>query len=504
MKHRLKALWAKTWLRRTLYVVIVIVILFVLFGGSKPVEYQTVLAGRGTITEAVAATGQVRPKSYASLRFKTTGSIARMNAEVGEQVAAGQALAILDTSALSREVTKAQAELVVAQVALDNSGQEVTDTGVKNTQTLDLLYAGAPSTIADIFNLSLQAYATLVSFYESSGRLNSSISASSQNAQLVVNAENAKSVADEAKLALQKAVEDLPPSASPAQVDAALSAAAPALQKLKLSLASLINVVASVPTGSINATTLQAYKDALATAQTNLNSAVTKQVELSSDISDAKVQGGLNTNTTNAALRTAQANVEKAKATLAIAQQNLADAYLRAPFSGTVAAKSKQVGELVTTSDQVYYLIGEGGLEITANVPEVDIAKIKVGDKTTVKLDAYGNDTVFEATVTDIDPAETIVDGVATYKVTFKFTAPDAGIRSGMTAELSIVTAQKQDVVKVPQQAVKLSDGQAVVRVISGETATDVPVSTGLRGNDGMIEIVGGISDGASVVVGTK
>ncbi len=504
MKNRIKALWAKKWVRRVTYLVVAVVVIYFLFGKAQPVTYETAIVSRGTVTEAIAATGQVKPKAYASLRFKLDGVIAKTLVDVGNKVVAGQTLAILDTSSLSKEVTKARADVTTAQVALENSDQDVGDTTVKNNQALTLLYTEAPQTIADIVNLTQQAYASLSAFYDTSDRLIPSVASPILNSQLIVDANNGKEAADDAMAVLRTAAENFPSTATPAQVDAALVKIATPLQKIKTSLTILINAVASVPAGSISATTLQSYKDSLATAQTNLNSAISKQTTTASNINDTKVKNGLNVNSSSASYRTAEANLEKAQATFAIAEQNLSDAYLRAPFSGTIATKSKQVGELVSKTDQVYYLIGEGGLEIVANVPEVDIAKIKVGNPTSVKLDAYGKDKTFDAIVTEIDPAETVVDGIATYKVKFQLTAPDEGIRSGMTAELSVLTAKHDDVLKVPQRAVKAKNGEGTVSILVDGKPSELTVKLGLRGNDSSIEITDGLTEGATVVVGTK
>jgi HlyD family secretion protein len=203
--------------------------------------------------------------------------------------------------------------------------------------------------------------------------------------------------------------------------------------------------------------------------------------------------------------RTAIANLEKAKAALAIARQSLADAYIRAPFSGVIAAKSKQAGELVTASDQIFYLLGEGGLEVFANVPEVNIAKIKVGDQAAITLDAYGSETIFPVTVSEIDPAETFIDGVATYKVTFAFPTKDDRIRSGMTAYIVVTTAQHEGVLYVPTRAVTSKDGKRTVRITTGENQEEqIEVTTGLQGTKGEVEIVSGLTEGQQVIVGVQ
>ena len=111
------------------------------------------------------------------------------------------------------------------------------------------------------------------------------------------------------------------------------------------------------------------------------------------------------------------------------------------------------------------------------------------------------------AKVIAIDPAETIVDGIATYKTTFGFDAPDPRVRSGMTATVAIETERRLNVLRIPQRAITNEGGSKIVRLpaVSPEAApTESVVTTGLRGNDGMVEILSGLTEGSTIIVGTK
>jgi len=140
--------------------------------------------------------------------------------------------------------------------------------------------------------------------------------------------------------------------------------------------------------------------------------------------------------------------------------------------------------------------------QIEANIPEADIAKVKPGQTANVTLDAYGPDVLFHASVVSVDPAETIVDGVPTYKTTFQFEGTDARIKSGMTANIDIQGQMHENVLSVPQRAVVNHNGKKYVTIKTGKNTTkEVVVSLGLRGSDGAIEITDGLSVGDEVVV---
>ncbi len=105
-----------------------------------------------------------------------------------------------------------------------------------------------------------------------------------------------------------------------------------------------------------------------------------------------------------------------------------------------------------------------------------------------------------------IDPAETVLEGVPTYKVTLAFVSPDSRIRPGMTANLEIHTHEADGVIEIPYRALTSTATSTTVRVVSldGKTYSVVPVVTGLKGSDGTIEIVSGLNPGDKVVTYVK
>ncbi len=133
------------------------------------------------------------------------------------------------------------------------------------------------------------------------------------------------------------------------------------------------------------------------------------------------------------------------------------------------------------------------------------MAKVKIGDSARITLDAFGNDLVLEAKITKIDPAEIVIEGVATYKTILQFVKENVGIKSGMTANLDILTAQKENVIVVPRRTVVLKNGDKFIRILDSDgIVKEVKVETGLAGSDGNIEIVSGINEGDKVITSIK
>jgi HlyD family secretion protein len=118
-------------------------------------------------------------------------------------------------------------------------------------------------------------------------------------------------------------------------------------------------------------------------------------------------------------------------------------------------------------------------------------------------LDAYGNSVVFNNSIVKIDPAATVIDGVPTYKVTLKFDVKDDRVRSGMTANLDILTNKKDNVLFLPSRVIVTKDDGKYVSMLDANDKSELiekKVITGLRGSDGNVEVISGLNEGDKVV----
>jgi len=149
----------------------------------------------------------------------------------------------------------------------------------------------------------------------------------------------------------------------------------------------------------------------------------------------------------------------------------------------------------------VIYFITPTGLELKAEIDEIDIPDVKVGQGAVIEVDAIAYD-LFEGTVTSISPVPVIQAGLVLYEVTISLTIPaDAGVMVGMSATADIVIEQSQDTLLVPERAVgRDEDGNTVVWVSVGgeleQRAVVIGVSDGFQ-----TEILEGLSEGDMVAV---
>jgi RND family efflux transporter MFP subunit len=197
--------------------------------------------------------------------------------------------------------------------------------------------------------------------------------------------------------------------------------------------------------------------------------------------------------------------IEQAEAAMEIIQSGMSKTVLISPFSGIIAKEDLTLGQLITQNQSVATLISQSKFQVEASISEVDIAKIKIGNNAVVTLDPYGSET-FDAVLTAIDQAETVVNGIQTYQITLQFTKDDDRIKSGMTANVKIETATKEHVIAVPEASIITKDNKKYVLVDNGttttqETATEErEIQVGIKGSNGLIEILSGLNEGEKIV----
>ena len=181
-------------------------------------------------------------------------------------------------------------------------------------------------------------------------------------------------------------------------------------------------------------------------------------------------------------------------------QAQLEKTRVRAPINGIITQRNIEVGEIVSSNTPAFSIISAGQFEIEAYVSEADVAKVKEGDVAKVTLDAYG-DEIFDAMVIAVDPAETVSNGVSTYKITLQFDKEDERIKPGMTANVSIETAKRENALAVPERAVITKNSNNFVLVEKANASPEErQVQTGIRGLNGYMEILSGLQEGDRVI----
>jgi len=143
--------------------------------------------------------------------------------------------------------------------------------------------------------------------------------------------------------------------------------------------------------------------------------------------------------------------------------------------------------------------------EINVDVPETNVVKIRVGENAIITFDALGSDTKFTGKVVSIDPSAVIVRDVVYYKV--KITIDDTHnelLKPGMTCNILIQTDSRENVLYLPSRAILTRPGtnQKYVRVLDqNNQVVEKDVVTGLKADDGLVEILSGLEENETVIL---
>lgn len=199
-----------------------------------------------------------------------------------------------------------------------------------------------------------------------------------------------------------------------------------------------------------------------------------------------------------------KAQLEQAQANLDYAKVQLEYTKITAPIFGIVASVSTQEGETVAASFSAptfVTIIDLERLEVSAYVDETDIGRIKESQNATFTVDTY-SDTDFEGIVTAIYPKAVIQDNVVNYVATLKITDfKEKILRPEMTVTVTIYLEMKENVLTVPNNAIKREQGKTVVTVLDNNGKMDQRIiKTGYSSN-GYVEILEGVREGEKVVL---
>ncbi|MBU4350946.1 efflux RND transporter periplasmic adaptor subunit [Patescibacteria group bacterium] len=533
-------------------VVLIVIVGVVILKSRNKIGYDFVMAQKGTLIQEVNVSGRLKPRQGLDMGFETSGRVSRVLKRIGDQVFANEKIIELDASQLYSQLNQAEAGLAAEQSRFNElqsgtkpeellaartlaSGLEKSLAEVKANRKaiqdkavadLDNTYSSALASLQKSVSYAKSSLYTLTDIQYNHFYSNNTVADAKARAVLyLLGAADAgrwtnssiSSLSGGAFGQVQKAIA----SQVQADIDQALAETSFALQQVKTALDSLpvsdqltstekanlssekTNVLAEISTVSSKEQTILVQKSTniynLAVAEASVTSA---QNSYNSALDQLAIKEA---GATQNQLLIQQSLVDAAFAAVQNIKSQLAKTMIFSPINGIVTKLEVEVGESVSPNMVVLSIMSASEFEIESRVAEVDIAKIKIGDSANVTLDAYGSDVVFKAKVVKVDPAETIIEGLSTYKVTLQFVDKDDRLRSGMTADIDILTAEKQEVILIPQRAVFTENGDKFVRILKkGNEVEAIKVKTGLRGSNGEIEIIEGLNEGDKVVTSIK
>ena len=215
----------------------------------------------------------------------------------------------------------------------------------------------------------------------------------------------------------------------------------------------------------------------------------------------------------------AKEQVTSAKEEVQRAQTNLGYATITSPIDGVVLSKSVEEGQTVAASFSTpeLFTIAQDltNMQVVADVDEADIGDVKEGERVSFTVDAYPDDT-FEGEVKQVRQEATTTNNVVTYEVVISAPNTDLKLKPGLTANVTIYTAERKGVLSVPSKALRftpqketvgkmkivdVANAKNKVWTIEGNSIVAHKVNIGMT--DGTnTQIVGGIAEGTKVITG--
>jgi len=551
------------------------IVIIVLLGGgyfvyasvsntSGQTRYVASAVEQGTLIVSISGSGQVSASNQVDIKPKASGDITALYAKQGQEVSAGALLAIVDTFDAQKAVRDAQTTLETARLQLDETlspPDELTLLQAQNALTqaqqslLDAQtsftksYEDGYSSVSNAFINLPDVMSGLQDILFSStlgggGQSNidyyaDAIRTTDENlATRLRNDVNTKySAAREAYDVNFIDYKTTTRFSSHDTISALINetyATARLISDVVQSARNLIQsyqdklIVSGLKLNSLSNTHLSSLGSYTSTA----NSAVSSLFSASESITNAsssivntqrsiqekqlslqKVQDGADSLT----IRSQQITLQQKQDALSDAQQALGDHYVRAPFDGVIAKVDAQKGDAASSGSAIATMVTKQQVaEISLN--EVDVAQVQVGQKATLTFDAIPDLTI-SGEVAQVDALGTSSQGVVTYTVKITFDTQDDRVKTGMSVSAAIVTLAKQNVLLVPNAAIKQQDTTSYVELVGADDKTAV-LAAGNGGavlssattrqvvmigsaNDTYTEIVSGLSEDDAVVVRT-
>ena len=486
-----------------------------LFPKTIQTTYATSTASNGTITTSVSGSGQVAAQSTINLQFQSSGTLTYLPVQNGQNVSQGQLIAELDTTNAEEQITNDQSSLQSAQINLQKlegastlsvpqNKQDAINTVNQDYQSgynnVSSVFTDLPAIMTDLQNIvygtnfnnfqqNIDFYANTAQTYDPAAATFKSSLAKSYQTALTEYTQNFNDYKSTTRASDNNAINSIVGETynTTKDIAQAIKDTNNLIQFYKNTLAN--NSIKENPIADTQLTTINSDSSK---ADTDISNLLNIQNTISKD-NEAVSSADLD-------VQSAQLSVQNAQNSLANDKKNLANYYIYAPFSGTVGKISAVVGSQVGSGTAIATLLTTQKI-CTIPLNEVDAAKVSVGQKVVLTFNALPDLTV-AGQVATIDPVGTVSSGVVTYNVQINFDTQDQRVKSGMSINAEVITNVAQNVLVVPNGAVKTQGTTKYVQILVNGTPQTKIVTVGLS-NDTNTQILSGINVGDKVITQT-
>jgi RND family efflux transporter MFP subunit len=468
--------------------------------------YSTATVARGSISDVVFMAGQVTAPNARTLTMGTvSGRVVEIAARPGQEVGQDQALVRLDTTEPERELREAQADLTAAEAALAEAQQQSGDIELASAEA-KLAYSEAQLADAEL-DLTLAEQSGLLPLEEAVADAEVALQAARDHFKMQEIGANQSTIRsleydiafyqrllrdlaadDERRSTVEEELGELQRELSRARAarEETLRVAREEIEEKEQTLSKAETALFRARSGEEDPTNAPrlAYQQALANYE-----------QAKEEVEELRAGGE------SEALRAARTAYEAALAEVEGVQTDLNAATLRAPFGGVVLAMYVQEGYWVQPSDSILFLADPRELRVIAQVTEIDVPKLAVGQEVRITFDAYPGQ-LYRGEVLSLPMRGQGQGGLSYYQIETSLQAEGADIRLGMLANVRVVIGEQHDVLTVPAAALVYRTSEEIVVMVRGADgrAREQQVQIGL--NDGILaEVLSGLSEGQTVLV---
>jgi HlyD family secretion protein len=420
---------------------------------SQGSQFQTVAVTRGNLTASVGGTGTVQANQTAVIAWQLTGRVSDVRVAVGENVETGSVLSMLDEKSLPQSVILARADLITAQRNLD----QLLNSDVARAQANQALILAQKEFDDAMKKRESKNYdrATKATIDEA-------------RANLVI-AEDGVKRATELYDRVDGRLDDDPVKA---EGFSQLAAARKVRDRARANLNYLLGTPDDLEVAEADAR--------VTLAEANLKDAEREWARLQ-DGADPK-------------------DVEAARSRISALEATLGQVQLEAPFAGTITEVDIKSGDQAAPGNPVFRLDDLSRLLVQVQITEVDINRIQVDHGAIMSFDAIP-DKDYSGKVVEVARIGTINQGVVNFTITIELDNFDGAVRPGMTAAVNIVTDLLEDVLLIPNRAVRLREGNRIVYVLRDSVPEIVEVELGLSSDTQSQLVSGDIREGDLLVL---
>jgi HlyD family secretion protein len=491
---------------------------------AAPAQVRVARATVGTMQATISLSGDLRPADQIEVTPRISSRITRLAVNVGQSVRAGDLIAELDRTSLEVELTRARATLAREQAALaklrvgpraEDIAREEANLRAAEAKLAQAQQGPRPEDIDGAVQKLSQARDTRT-------RTASQLALAKEQAriayeQAVISLEATQATFGAAKLIYDEASrtgKDPNVASCPKDNKSCNDLTDIKLRQYKAAFESA-SLQMRAAEETVKARQL-AYEDARRQEIAGVQIEASKIQEAAANVEKARrgpdaddvVVAEAGVEMARAALAKAQApvvepdiqaaeaSIRTAEAAVRLAEVNLGETRVVAPFAGIITQRNVSVGSVVSSSTSIVQLVSQV-IEIRLNADDFQVAFLEPGQRADVRLNAYPN-TTFPARVESISPSANLTS--RTFTATLVPETPDTRLKPGMLAQAEVAAINRSDVLMIPEQAVIARAAETTVFVVQDGKARRKAITLGVRGG-GMVEVVGGLSAGETVVI---